>query len=87
MGGGTLEVTGDLTIRGTTRPVTLAVSGISGEQRDHNGQARIGATAMGKIKRSDYGMTYNKVLEAGGVALADEVTLTLDVSLMKDAAS
>ena len=82
-GAGAAEITGDLTLRGVTRAITLAVTDITGEQKDHRGGTRMGATATAKIKRSDFGMTYNMVLEAGGVALADEVSLTIDVSLAK----
>ena len=85
-GAGALEVTGDLTIRGTTREVTLAVVDITGEQKDFQGNARVGASATAKISRSAFGMMFAKVLETGGVALADEVSLTLDVSLVKDKA-
>lgn len=81
-----LEVTGDLTIRGTTREVTLAVVDITDEHRDFQGNARIGASATTKISRSAFGMTFNKVLETGGIALGDEVSLSLDVSLVKDKA-
>lgn len=84
VGNGALDVVGDLTIRGVTREVTLAIVDITGEQRDHNGATRMGASATAKIKRSDFGMTYNRVLEAGGIAIADEVTLSLDVELVKD---
>ena len=85
-GAGALELVGDLMIRGTTREVTLAVTELSGEQRDHNGRTRMGASATGKIKRSEFGITYNKVLEATRVAVGDEVTLLLDLSLLKDEA-
>jgi polyisoprenoid-binding protein YceI len=86
-GGGTgLELVGDLMIRGTTRQVTLSVTEVSGEQRDHNGRTRMGASATGKIKRSEFGITYNKVLEATRVAVGDEVTLLLDLALLKDEA-
>jgi polyisoprenoid-binding protein YceI len=78
-----LEVTGDLTIRGTTRPVTLDVSEITGEHGDLQGKRRIGASATAKIRRSDFGMVYNKVLESGGLALGDEVLLSFDVSMVK----
>jgi polyisoprenoid-binding protein YceI len=86
-GAGQVEVIGDLTLRGVTREITLAVADVTGEQKDHRGGTRMGATATAKIKRSDFGMTYNMVLEAGGVALADEVSLTIDVSLVKSAAA
>jgi polyisoprenoid-binding protein YceI len=85
--GGALEIVGDLTLRGTTRPVTLQVVELTGEQRDHNGVVRRGASATAKIKRSDYGMTYNKVLEAGGLALGDEITLSLEISLLQQSTS
>jgi polyisoprenoid-binding protein YceI len=82
-GDGDLEVTGDLTIRGITREVTLSVRDISAPQTDMRGNRRIGATAQAKIKRSDFGMTWNKALEAGGVVVGDVVTITLEVSLIK----
>jgi polyisoprenoid-binding protein YceI len=77
------EITGELTIRGTTREITLVVNEITAEHRDLQGARRIGASATGKLRRSDFGITFNKVLEAGGVALGDEVTLSLDVSLVE----
>jgi polyisoprenoid-binding protein YceI len=80
---GDLDVTGDLTIRGVTREVTLAVRDVSAEQLDLRGNTRIGATASAKIKRSDFGMTWNKALETGGVVVGDVVTLALEVSLVK----
>jgi polyisoprenoid-binding protein YceI len=81
--GGVKEIDGDLTIRGATRPVTLTVSEVTGEQKDHRGELRIGASATATIRRSDFGMTYNRVLEAGGLAVSDQVSLTFDVSLVK----
>ena len=81
-GGGNLEVTGDLTIRGIPREVTLSVGDISAAT-DMRGTQRIGATASTKIKRSDFGMTWNKALETGGVVVGDVVTITLEVSLVK----
>ncbi|APR76820.1 Hypothetical protein A7982_02167 [Minicystis rosea] len=82
-----LEITGELTIRGTTREITLTVNEITAEHRDFQGARRIGASATGKLKRSDFGITFNKVLEAGGVALADEVAVSVDVSLVAGAPS
>jgi polyisoprenoid-binding protein YceI len=82
-GEGGLEVTGELTIRGTTREVTLAIRDISPIQVDMRGNRRIGATASTKIKRSDFGMTWNKTLETGGVVVGDVVTITLELSLVK----
>lgn len=78
-----LEVVGDLTIRGTTREVVLHVEGPTPEQKDPWGNLRVGASATTKIKRSDFGMTWNSALETGGVLVGDEITIHLDVSLVK----
>ena len=80
-----LEVTGALTIRGTTKDVLLAVDEITSEHGDPWGNRRIGATARTKIKRSDFGMTWNSALEAGGVLVGDEVTISLEIELIKQA--
>lgn len=80
---GILTVIGDLTIRDVTREIVITVTDVSRAQVDHNGMTRIGASASARIKRSAFGITYNKALEAGGVALSDEVTLGLDVSLVQ----
>jgi polyisoprenoid-binding protein YceI len=77
-----LEVLGDLTLLGTTREVALTVAGISGTEQDHRGKTRRGASATAKIKRSDFGLRYNFALEAGGLAIGDEVSINLDVSLI-----
>ena len=77
-----LEVTGDLTIRGVTRPVVLDVTS-HGRQLDPWGGQRAGFEAKGKIRRSDFGLTWNQALEAGGVAVGDEVKITIDVELVK----
>jgi len=81
-----LEVLGALTLHGTTRDVTLTVAEISGTGQDHRGRTRRGASATAKIKRSDFGLKYNFALEAGGLAIGDEVSITIDVSLFQDAA-
>ena len=78
-----IDITGDLTIRGITREVTLSVRDISDVQVDMRGNSRIGATAATKIKRSEFGMIWNKALEAGGVVVGDIVTVTIEVSLVK----
>jgi polyisoprenoid-binding protein YceI len=78
-----LELVGDLTIHGTTREVALDVSDITPEHKDPWGNLRIGATASTKIKRSDFGMTWNAALEAGGVLVGDEVKIHLEVELLK----
>lgn len=76
-------IVGDLTIRGTTREIVLEVTDVSGEHTDPWGNRRIGAHATAKIRRSEFGMTWNAALEAGGVLVGDEVTIGVDVSLVK----
>lgn len=81
--GGDLKVTGDLTIRGITKQVTLEVEGPSDELKDPYGNLKIGLSATTKIKRKDFGLTWNAALEAGGVLVGDEVTITLDLQFAK----
>lgn len=69
---------GELTIRGTTRPIDLKVNYL-GEADDPWGGKRIAFDARGKINRKDYGLTWNTVLESGGLLLGDEVEISLDV--------
>ena len=76
---GNLQIKGDLTIHGVTREVRLDVDGPTAEIKDPWGLGRIGATATTKISRKDWGLTWNNVLETGGVAVGDEVTITIDI--------
>jgi len=78
-----LKVTGDLTLHGVTREVVLAVDGPSQETRDPWGNTRKGATATTKINRKDFGLTWNKALETGGVVVGEEVTITLEIEMIK----
>ncbi|HEX8109970.1 MAG TPA: YceI family protein [Kofleriaceae bacterium] len=80
---GELRITGDLTIRGTTRSVTLTAEPLSPESKDPFGNIKIGTSATGKLSRKEFGMVWNAVLETGGIALADEVKLTLDVQFVR----
>ena len=75
---------GDLTIHGVTRPVTLEVVH-EGRARDPWGGERAGYAATTRIKRSDFGLTWNQLLETGGLAVSDEVKISLDVELDKKA--
>lgn len=79
-----LELTGNLTIHGVTREVTLAVEDITPERKDPYGNVRVGASASTKIRRSDFGMRWNAALEAGGVMVADEVKIELEVELIRE---
>ena len=73
---------GDLTIRGVTREVSLDVT-VEGRGKDPWGGERAGFSAKTKIKRSDFGLTWNQVLEAGGIAVGDEVKISLEVEVIK----
>jgi polyisoprenoid-binding protein YceI len=77
------ELTGDLTIKDITRPVTFLVTDVTGEHADPWGGLRMGASAKTKIKRSDFKMTWNAALEAGGVVVGDEVKIELEVELQR----
>lgn len=78
-----LKITGDLTVHGVTKEVGLNVDGPTGEQKDPYGNIRVGASATTKIKRSDFGLTWNAALETGGIMLGDDLKLEVDVSLIK----
>jgi polyisoprenoid-binding protein YceI len=77
------KVTGDLTLHGVTRPVVLEVEGSGAPISDPMGNTRAGASATATIKRSDFGLTWNKALEAGGVMVGDEVAISIDVEAIK----
>jgi polyisoprenoid-binding protein YceI len=78
-----LAVTGDLTIRGVTRPVVFTVEGPTLPAKDPWGNTRLGLSATTKINRKDFGLTWNAALETGGILVGDEVTITLDAQFVK----
>ena len=78
-----LKVTGDLTIHGVTREIMMDVEGPTPEVKDPSGNFRRGATATGKINRKDFGLTWNRVLDTGGVVVGEEVTMYVEVELIK----
>ncbi|WP_306533387.1 YceI family protein [Geobacter sp.] len=78
-----LKVTGDLTLHGVTRQVVLDVEPISKESKDPWGNIRRGTTATTKIDRKDFGLTWNKGLETGGVLVGDEITITLEIEMIR----
>ena len=80
---GELSVEGDLTIHGVTRKVAFAVEGPTPPTKDPWGNTRVAVSATTKINRKDFGLTWNAALEAGGVLVGDEVTITLDVEFVK----
>ncbi|MDQ2840688.1 MAG: YceI family protein [Acidobacteriota bacterium] len=78
-------VVGDLTLHGLTKPVTLKVDEVSDETKDLRGFIRIGASAKTKIKRSEFGLTWNAPMETGGLAVGDDVKLDFELELIKPA--
>jgi polyisoprenoid-binding protein YceI len=80
---GKILATGDLTLHGVTKPVTLTVDNFTAPIKDGFGRTIRGVSATGKINRKDYGLTWNKALEAGGVAVGEDVQLQLDVELVQ----
>jgi polyisoprenoid-binding protein YceI len=77
-------VTGDLTIRGVTKPVELEVE-FTGVAVDPFGATRAGFSAEAEISRKEFGLTWNAVLEAGGVLVSDKVKINVDAALVKQA--
>jgi len=80
---GELRVRGDLTMHGVTKEVILDVEGPSTEGKDPYGNARIGASATTKIRRSDFGLSWNAPLETGGILVGDDLKINVEVSLIK----
>ena len=77
-----LEISGDLTIRGVTKPVTLKAE-FAGIAVDPYGQTKAGLSITGKIKRSEYGLIWSAVTEAGKVVVGDEIKLECEIQLIK----
>lgn len=78
LGGGKMRVTGDLTIHGVTKAVTLTGEFL-GTANDPWGNKRAGFTAEGEVVRADYGMVWNKLLDGGGLVVGDKVKLQLEL--------
>jgi len=76
------DLTGDLTIRDKTKPVTLKVE-YGGVAQDFYGNTKAGFTVTGKINRSDFGLVWNGVTEAGSVVVSDEVKVSADLQFVK----
>lgn len=80
-GKGKFAVTGDLTMRGVTKAVTLDVTGPTAPVKTPWGTLVRGISAKGKINRKDWGLIWNKVIEAGGVLVGEEVEISFDAEL------
>jgi polyisoprenoid-binding protein YceI len=86
LGGDRYAADGELTIRGTTRPITLEIE--LGERiRDPWGNERVGLSARGKINRKDWGLNWNQVLEAGRLLVSEDVRLEIDAALVRSLAA
>jgi polyisoprenoid-binding protein YceI len=79
---GDLRVSGELTIRGVARPVTLDVEGLPPAIQDPWGNARRGVSARARVNRKEWGLKWNLAIEAGGVAVGDEVAIEIDAELV-----
>jgi polyisoprenoid-binding protein YceI len=82
-GDDTFAVSGDLTIHGVTNNVVLEVEGLSEPTKDPYGNTRIGLSATTRINRKDFGLTWNGMLETGGLLVGEEVAITLDLEFLK----
>ena len=76
------KLTGDLTIRDVTKPITLDVE-FEGQTKDPWGGERIGFSANGKIDRREFGLTWNQALEAGGVVVGNDIKISLEVEAVR----
>lgn len=80
--GGDLTIEGNITIRNITKPITLKGE-FAGIVTDPYGQTKAGLTLSGKIKRSEFGLTWNGVTEAGGIVVSDEVKINNEIQFVK----
>jgi polyisoprenoid-binding protein YceI len=80
----TFEITGDLSLHGVTREITLKAE-VTGTEEDPWGNERVGLEVTGQLNRGDYGMTFNQALGSGNVLVSDKVKLALDISAVKQA--
>jgi polyisoprenoid-binding protein YceI len=81
---GKLRVTGDLTINAITRPVVLDLEAPVGPIKDTQGREKIGVSGTAKLSRKEFGILYNPIMETGGVAVSDEVTIILEIELIRN---
>jgi polyisoprenoid-binding protein YceI len=77
------KVTGDLTLHGITKEVTLAVEGSPKPLKDPFGNTKLGGTATTKLNRQDFGIAWSKSLDGGGLVVGDDIDVTVDVELIR----
>ncbi|MYS77782.1 polyisoprenoid-binding protein, partial [Streptomyces sp. SID5926] len=78
------RITGDLSILGTTKPLTIDLE-FNGAAKDPFGNERVGFEGKAEIKRSEWGLTWNAALETGGVLVSDKIKLNFDISAIRQA--
>jgi polyisoprenoid-binding protein YceI len=81
------DITGDLTMHGVTKPVTLKVEGPSKAEKTPFGTTVRAANAVGELNRKDFGLNWNKALEAGGVLVGDTIKLNIDAEMVEKPAA
>jgi polyisoprenoid-binding protein YceI len=86
-GKGKLKVTGDLTMHGVTKAVVLTVTGPSAEVKSPFGKTVMAASATGTINRKDFGLTWNKAMDNGGLLVGEEVAIDISAELVKKEAA
>ncbi|MEU4010476.1 YceI family protein [Streptomyces pseudogriseolus] len=84
LGGDDYRITGDLTILGTTRPISIDLE-FNGAAKDPFGNERVGFEGKAEILRSEWGLTWNAALETGGVLVSDKIKLNFDISAIRKA--
>ena len=84
---GKLLASGDLTIHGVTKPVTLTVDSLTPPSKSPWGTTVRGATATGKLSRKDFGLTWNKALETGGILVGEKIEIAIEVEAVKQVAA
>ena len=82
---GGFKITGDLTMKGVTKEVVLDTEPLRPAIKDQRGAARTGTTATTKLNRQDFGITWSRALDGGGVVVSDEVSVTIDIELISAA--
>lgn len=81
--GSGMNIAGDLTLHGVTKPVVLKCEAPSKELKDAKGGSRVGVSGTTRINRKDFGLSWNKALEAGGVAVGEELDIDVEIEIMK----